>query len=56
LSILNVLYEGFGNQKYAPCPLLMNMVTAGYLGVKSGEGFYKYTAGSKDLVVSERFG
>lgn len=54
-SILNVLYEGFGNQKYAPCPLLVNMVTAGYLGVKSGEGFYKYTAGSKDLVVSERF-
>lgn len=55
LSILHVLYEGFGNQKYAPCPLLVNMVTAGYLGVKSGEGFYKYTAGSKDLVVSERF-
>lgn len=55
LSILNVLYEGFGNQKYAPCPLLVNMVTAGYLGAKSGEGFYKYTAGSKDLVVSERF-
>lgn len=56
LSILNVLYDGFGNQKYAPCPLLVNMVTAGYLGVKSGEGFYKYTAGSKELVVSERFG
>lgn len=55
LSILNVLYEGFGNQKYAPCPLLVNMVTAGFLGVKSGEGFYKYTAGSKDLVVSARF-
>lgn len=54
-SILQVLYEGFGNPKYAPCPLLTNMVTAGYLGVKSGEGFYKYTAGSKDLVVSERF-
>ncbi|WP_205512494.1 3-hydroxyacyl-CoA dehydrogenase family protein [Longitalea arenae] len=54
-AILNVLYEGFGNQKYAPCPLLTNMVTAGYLGVKSGEGFYKYSAGSKDLVVSERF-
>lgn len=54
-SILNVLYEGFGNPKYAPCPLLTNMVTAGYLGVKSGEGFYKYTAGSKDLVVSDRF-
>jgi 3-hydroxybutyryl-CoA dehydrogenase len=55
LSILNVLYEGFGNQKYAPCPLLVNMVTAGKLGVKSGEGFYTYTAGSKELVVSERF-
>jgi 3-hydroxybutyryl-CoA dehydrogenase len=55
LSILNVLYEGFGNQKYAPCPLLVNMVTAGKLGVKSGEGFYTYTPGSKDLVVSARF-
>jgi 3-hydroxybutyryl-CoA dehydrogenase len=54
-SILNVLYEGFGNPKYAACPLLANMVTAGYLGVKSGEGFYKYVAGSKELVVSERF-
>ncbi|WP_410493979.1 3-hydroxyacyl-CoA dehydrogenase family protein [Chitinophaga varians] len=55
LSILNVLHDGFGNPKYAPCPLLVNMVTAGYLGVKSGEGFYKYTPGSKDLVVSPRF-
>lgn len=55
LSIMNVLYEGFGNPKYAPCPLLVNMVTAGYLGVKSGEGFYKYTAGSKDAVVSAMF-
>lgn len=55
LSILNVLYEGFGNQKYAPCPLLVNMVTAGFKGVKSGEGFYKYMQGSKDLEVSERF-
>ncbi|MEI9943227.1 MAG: 3-hydroxyacyl-CoA dehydrogenase NAD-binding domain-containing protein [Chitinophagaceae bacterium] len=54
-SILNVLKDGFGNPKYAPCPLLMNMVTAGKLGVKSGEGFYSYTAGSKELVVSERF-
>ncbi|SHM90223.1 3-hydroxybutyryl-CoA dehydrogenase [Chitinophaga jiangningensis] len=55
LSILNVLHDGFGNPKYAPCPLLVNMVTAGYLGAKSGEGFYKYTPGSKDLVVSDRF-
>lgn len=54
LSILNVLYEGFGNQKYAPCPLLVNMVTAGFKGIKSGEGFYKYIQGSKELVVSER--
>jgi len=54
-SILNVLHDGFGNPKYAPCPLLTNMVTAGYLGVKSGEGFYKYVAGSKDLTVSGRF-
>lgn len=55
LSILNVLHEGFGNPKYAPCPLLVNMVTARKLGVKTGEGFYTYTAGSKDLVVSPRF-
>ncbi|MCA6449415.1 MAG: 3-hydroxybutyryl-CoA dehydrogenase [Chitinophagaceae bacterium] len=55
LSILNVLHQGFGNPKYAPCPLLVNMVTAGKLGVKSGEGFYSYTAGSKDLVVSKSF-
>jgi 3-hydroxybutyryl-CoA dehydrogenase len=54
-SILNVLHDGFGNPKYAPCPLLVNMVTAGKLGVKSGEGFYKYEAGNKELVVSERF-
>ena len=49
------LQEGFGHPKYAPCPLLVNMVTAGKLGVKSGEGFYVYSAGSKELVVSERF-
>ena len=55
LSILNVLYNGYGNTKYAPCPLLVNMVTAGKLGVKSGEGFYTYTAGSKELVVSNNF-
>jgi 3-hydroxybutyryl-CoA dehydrogenase len=55
LSILNVLYNGFGNQKYAPCPLLVNMVTAGHLGVKSGSGFYKYADRSKDLIVADKF-
>ena len=55
LSILNVLHDGYGNPKYAPCPLLVNMVTAGKLGSKSGEGFYVYSAGNKELVVSERF-
>ncbi len=55
LSILNVLQEGFGHPKYAPCPLLVNMVMAGRLGVKSGEGFYKYSSGSKELIVSDRF-
>jgi len=55
LSILRVLHDGLGNPKYAPCPLLVNMVTAGDLGVKSGQGFYKYTAGSKDLVLAPRF-
>ena len=55
LSILKVLHDGFGNPKYAPCPLLVNMVMAGKLGAKSGEGFYVYTAGSKDLVVSNSF-
>lgn len=55
LAILNVLHDGFGNPKYAPCPLLVNMVTAGKLGAKSGEGFYLHTPGSKELVVSGRF-
>lgn len=53
--ILNVLHEGYGNPKYAPCPLLVNMVTAGHLGVKSGRGFYDYSHGSKDLIVAENF-
>lgn len=55
LSILHVLYAGFGNPKYAPCPLLVNMVQAGHKGVKSGSGFYQYIAGSKELLVAERF-
>jgi len=55
LAILNVLHNGFGNPKYAPCPLLVNMVTAGHLGVKSGSGFYKYIAGSKELIVADKF-
>ncbi len=55
LAILRVLHEGLGNPKYAPCPLLVQMVTAGKLGVKSGEGFYQYTAGSKELVVAPAF-
>lgn len=55
LSILRVLHDGFGNPKYAPCPLLVNMVTSGNLGVKSGQGFYHYTKGSKELVVASHF-
>jgi 3-hydroxybutyryl-CoA dehydrogenase len=55
LSILKVLQDGFGNPRYAPCPLLVNMVMAGKLGIKSGEGFYVYTADSKDVVVSNSF-
>lgn len=55
LSIMNVLYDGLGNPKYAPCPLLVNMVTAGKLGVKSGEGFYDYSEGPKNSKVSNQF-
>ncbi len=55
LSILKVLYDGFGNPKYAPCPLLVNMVQAGHKGIKSGSGFYQYKVGSKELVVAEGF-
>jgi 3-hydroxybutyryl-CoA dehydrogenase len=55
LSILRVLQDGYGNPKYAPCPLLVNMVMAGKLGVKSGEGFYVHTPGNKDLVVASSF-
>ncbi|MEM6699676.1 MAG: 3-hydroxybutyryl-CoA dehydrogenase [Bacteroidota bacterium] len=55
LSILNVLHNGFGNPKYAPCPLLVNMVTAGKLGKKSGEGFYNYSHGTKELILADRF-
>ena len=55
LAILRVLHDGFGNPKYAPCPLLVNMVQAGHKGVKSGSGFYQYSAGSKDLVVADQF-
>lgn len=54
-AILDVLYDGFGNPKYAPCPLLVNMVNAGKLGVKSGEGFYDWSHGTKELVVSSAF-
>lgn len=55
LAILKVLHDGFGNPKYAPCPLLVNMVAAGRKGAKTGEGFYKYTSGSKNLIVSDKF-
>ncbi|MEJ8801951.1 3-hydroxyacyl-CoA dehydrogenase family protein [Pontibacter sp. H249] len=55
LSILNVLHDGFGNPKYAPCPLLVNMVQAGHKGVKSGQGFYSWTHGTKELIVADRF-
>jgi 3-hydroxybutyryl-CoA dehydrogenase len=55
LSILEVMYEGFGNPKYAPCPLLANMILAGHLGKKSGSGFYSWEQGQKDLKVASRF-
>ena len=55
LSILNVMYEGFKNPKYAPCPLLVNMVRAGKLGVKSGEGFYDYSQSKKAEKVAKQF-
>lgn len=55
LSILRVLHEGLGQPKYAPCPLLVNMVEAGHKGIKTGSGFYSYTHGTKDLVVADRF-
>ncbi|MDA7804188.1 3-hydroxybutyryl-CoA dehydrogenase [Crocinitomix sp.] len=55
LAIMNVLHQGLGNDKYAPCPLLINMVTAGKLGIKSGEGFYSWTHGTKDLIVADNF-
>lgn len=55
LSILHVLHDGLGNPKYAPCPLLVNMVAAGKKGVKTGEGFYDYSAGIKEAKVSGQF-
>ena len=55
LSILKVMHDGFGNPKYAPCPLLVNMVQAGHKGVKSGQGFYTWTHGTKELMVADRF-
>ena len=55
LSILNVLHDGFGNPKYAPCPLLVNMVQAGHKGIKSGNGFYSWSHGTKNLIVADRF-
>lgn len=55
LSILRVLHDGFGNPKYAPCPLLVNMVQAGHKGIKSGQGFYSWSHGTKELIVADRF-
>ena len=55
LSILKVLQDGFGNPKYAPCPLLVNMVTASKLGIKSGEGFYNWSHGTRELIIADNF-
>ena len=55
LFILRVMHEGHGKPKYAPCPLLVNMVEAGHLGVKSGSGFYDYSEGTKELKVAAQF-
>ena len=55
LSIMEVLHDGFGNPKYAPCPLLVNMVMAGKMGIKSGEGFYDWSHGTKELIVANNF-
>lgn len=55
LSIQQVLFDGFKNPKYTPCPLLTEMVAAGHLGIKSGNGFYSYQTGNKELIVAERF-
>jgi len=55
LAIMEVLHEGFGNPKYAPCPLLVNMVMAGKKGIKTGEGFYSWGHGTKDLIVADNF-
>jgi len=55
LSILNVMHNGLGNPKYAPCPLLVNMVTAGHRGVKTGQGFYDYSEGTKNPKIAKQF-
>ena len=55
LSILQVLHDGFGQPKYAPCPLLVNMVEAGHLGIKTGIGFYDWSGGTKELIIAEQF-
>ena len=55
LAILRVLQDGYGDGKYAPCPLLVNMVTAGKMGIKSGEGFYSWGHGTKDLIIADTF-